>query len=217
MGSVLSQNQSKYLYEFKVLLVFVFRALTLQTPEENQVTKQGVKGKMMNLLLMILVGEQQEEKHIAILQNLADQRDGNTSAALNNAKKAGQSSGRRVPAERIPRSNWRSFDNGGIQSSDPNGNYQQRCKNKDDETASAVPYVRATSRKTDSDSLEPRRSTYVFYRTVNAVQGPKFGGSTAAPEPYGGKCSKPKNQLDTNRRFSTQTESYGNAYLLRLN
>ncbi|KAK2511146.1 hypothetical protein Q9233_017198 [Columba guinea] len=107
-------------------------------------------------------------------------RDGNTSAALNNAKKAGQSSGRRVPVERIPGSNWRSFDNGGIHSSDPNGkpSYQQRRKNKDDETASAVPYVRATSRKTDSDSLEPRRSTYVFYRTVNAAQGPKFGGST---------------------------------------
>ncbi|KAK2511131.1 hypothetical protein Q9233_017183 [Columba guinea] len=152
-------------------------ALTLQTPEENQVTNQGVKGKMMNLLLMFLVGEQQEEKLIAILQNLADQRDGNTSAALNNAKKGGESSGRRVPAERIPGSNWRSFDNGGIHSSDPNGNYQQRRKNKDDETASAVPYVRATSRKTDSDSLEPRRSTYVFYRTVNATQEPKFGGS----------------------------------------
>ncbi|KAK2513214.1 hypothetical protein Q9966_016211 [Columba livia] len=106
--------------------------------------------------------------------------DGNTCAALNNAKKGGESSGRRVPAERIPRSNWRSFDNGGIHSSDPNGkpSYQQRRKNKDDETASAVPYVRAASRKTDSDSLEPRRSTYVFYRTVNAAQGPKFGGST---------------------------------------
>ncbi|KAK2513206.1 hypothetical protein Q9966_016203 [Columba livia] len=151
-------------------------ALTLQTPEENQVTNQGAKGKMMNLLLMFLVGEQQEEKHIAILQNLAG--DGNTCAALNNAKKGGESSGRRVPAERIPRSNWRSFDNGGIHFSDPNGNYQQRRKNKDDETASAVPYVRATSRKTDSDSLEPRRSTYVFYRTVNAAQGPKFSGST---------------------------------------
>ncbi|KAK2513208.1 hypothetical protein Q9966_016205 [Columba livia] len=106
--------------------------------------------------------------------------DGNTCAALNNAKKGGESSGRRVPAERIPRSNWRSFDNGGIHSSDPNGkpSYQQRRKNKDDETASAVPYVRAASRKTDSDSLEPRRSTYVFYRTVNAAQGPKFSGST---------------------------------------
>ncbi|KAK2513222.1 hypothetical protein Q9966_016219 [Columba livia] len=106
--------------------------------------------------------------------------DGNTCAALNNAKKGGESSGRRVPAERIPRSNWRSFDNGGIHSSDPNGkpSYQQRRKNKDDETASAVPYVRAASRKTDSDSLEPRRSTYVFYRTVNAAQEPKFGGST---------------------------------------
>ncbi|KAK2513220.1 hypothetical protein Q9966_016217 [Columba livia] len=106
--------------------------------------------------------------------------DGNTCAALNNAKKGGESSGRRVPVERIPRSNWRSFDNGGIHSSDPKGkpSYQQRRKNKDDETASAVPYVRAVSRKTDSGSLEPRRSTYVFYRTVNAAQGPKFGGST---------------------------------------
>ncbi|KAK2513228.1 hypothetical protein Q9966_016225, partial [Columba livia] len=68
--------------------------------------------------------------------------DGNTCAALNNAKKGGESSGRRVPAERIPRSNCRSFDNGGIHSSDPNGkpSYQQRRKNKDDETASAVPY-----------------------------------------------------------------------------
>ncbi|KAK2511135.1 hypothetical protein Q9233_017187 [Columba guinea] len=162
------------------------------------------------------IEEERTIKEICYKTGKYEIRDGNTSAALNNAKKGGESSGRRVPAERIPRSNWRSFDNGGIHSSDPNGNYQQRRKNKDDETASAVPYVRATSRKTDSDSLEPRRSTYVFYRTVNADQGPKFSGSTATPEPYGGKCSKPKNQLDTNRRFSTQTESYGNAYLLCL-
>ncbi|KAK2534916.1 hypothetical protein Q9233_003828, partial [Columba guinea] len=47
--------------------------LTLQTPKENQVTNQGVRGRMMKLLLMFLVGEQQEEKHIVTLQNLEDQ------------------------------------------------------------------------------------------------------------------------------------------------
>ncbi|XP_064894297.1 uncharacterized protein C12orf50-like [Columba livia] len=105
--------------------------------------------------------------------------DGNTSATLNNTKKGGESSGRRVPTERIPRRNCRSFDNGEIHPSDPNGkpSYQQRRKNKDGETASSVPYVKATSRKTDFDSLEPRRSTYVFYRTVNVTQEPKFNGS----------------------------------------
>nr|XP_021151290.1 uncharacterized protein C12orf50 homolog isoform X4 [Columba livia] len=133
--------------------------------------------------------------------------DGNISATLNNTKREGETSGRRVPTERIPRRNCRSFDNGGIHTSDPNikPSYQQRCNNKDDETASSVPYVRATNRKTDFASLEPRRSTYVFYRTVN--QEPKFNGSTV-PEPYGQKCSKPKNQLDTNRRFLTQMENY---------
>ncbi|OPJ85785.1 hypothetical protein AV530_013900 [Patagioenas fasciata monilis] len=145
-------------------------------------------------------------------------RDGDTAATLNNTKKGGESSGRRVPAERMPRRNWRSFDNGGIHSSDPNvkPSYQQWRKNKDDETAASVPYVRGAGRKTDFDSLEPRRSTYVFYRTMNVTPEPKFNGSTA-PEPYGGKCSKPKHQLDTNRRFSTQTENYGNAYMLCLN
>ncbi|OPJ85782.1 hypothetical protein AV530_013899 [Patagioenas fasciata monilis] len=136
--------------------------------------------------------------------------DGNISATLNNTKREGETSGRRVPTERVPRRDRRSFDNGGIHTSDPNvkPSYQQRLKNKDDETASSVPYVRATSRKTAFDSLEPRRSTYVFYRTVNVTQEPKFNGSTAVPEPYGQKCSEPKNQLDTNRRFSTQTENY---------
>ncbi|XP_071655188.1 uncharacterized protein C12orf50 homolog [Patagioenas fasciata] len=105
--------------------------------------------------------------------------DGDTAAPLNSTEK-GESSGRRVPAERVPSRNWRSFDNGGIRSSDPNvkPSYQQGRKNKAEETASSVPYVRGAGRKTDSDSLEPRRSTYVFYRTVNVAQEPKFNGST---------------------------------------
>ncbi|XP_065508473.1 uncharacterized protein C12orf50 homolog [Caloenas nicobarica] len=162
-----------------------------------------------------------------------------------NTKREGEISGRRIPTERIPTRDRRSFDNGdnhselvnkhhskeikknkwtseeprnsphtvsgkGIHTSDPKGkpSYQPRGQRKDDETAAYVPRGRAAGRKTYCDSSEPRRSAYVFYRTVNVNQEPKFSGSTAVPEPYGRKCSKPKNQLDTNRRFSTQTENY---------
>lgn len=34
------------------------------------------------------------------------------------------------------------------------------------------------------------------------------------PESYGQKGSKQKHQTDTNRRFWTQTENYGNIYTL---
>ncbi|XP_065700225.1 uncharacterized protein C12orf50 homolog [Patagioenas fasciata] len=124
-----------------------------------------------------------QEKEILLLEAMErdlQKGDGNAAAPLSNTKKGGESSGRRVPAERTPSRNWQSFDNGGIHSSDPNvkPSYQQRRKNKDEETASSVPYVRAAGRKTDSDSLEPRRSPYVFYRTVNVTPEPKFSGST---------------------------------------
>ncbi|XP_065487694.1 uncharacterized protein C12orf50 homolog [Caloenas nicobarica] len=190
------------------------------------------------------------EKEILLLEAMErdlQKGDGNTiPTTFNNTKREGESWGRRIPTERVPRRDRQSFENGetnhsdlvnkhhskeikknkwtseeprnsphtvagkGIHTSDPNikPSYQQRRKNKDDETASSVPYVRASGRKTDFDSSEPRRSAYVFYRTVNATQEPKFNGSTAVPEPYGRKYSKPKNQLDTNRRLSTQTENY---------
>ncbi|XP_064898227.1 uncharacterized protein C12orf50 homolog isoform X1 [Columba livia] len=97
-----------------------------------------------------------------------------------NTKREGEISGRRIPAERIPRRDRRSFDNGGFHTSDPKGKqtYQSRGQRKDDETASYVPRGRAAGRKTYCDSSEPRRSTYVFYRTVNVKQEPKFNGST---------------------------------------
>ncbi|XP_065487568.1 uncharacterized protein C12orf50 homolog [Caloenas nicobarica] len=109
-----------------------------------------------------------------------------------------------------PRNSPHTVSGKGIHTSDPKGkpSYQPRGQRKDDETAAYVPRGRAAGRKTYCDSSEPRRSAYVFYRTVNVNQEPKFNGPTAVPEPYGWKCSKPKNQLDTNRRFSTQTENY---------
>ncbi|XP_065714777.2 uncharacterized protein C12orf50 homolog [Patagioenas fasciata] len=125
-----------------------------------------------------------QEKEILLLEAMErdlQKGDGNTiPTTFSNTKREGESSGRRVPAERMPRRNWRSFDNGGIHSSDPNvkPSYQQWRKNKDDETAASVPYVRGAGRKTDFDSLEPRRSTYVFYRTMNVTPEPKFNGST---------------------------------------
>ncbi|XP_054055835.1 uncharacterized protein C12orf50 homolog [Rissa tridactyla] len=68
--------------------------------------------------------------------------------------------------------------------------------------------VRETARETYFHSSEPHRSAYVVYRAVTITQEPKFNRSTAVPEPYGRKSSKPKNQLDTNRRFWTQMEDY---------
>ncbi|KAM6092364.1 uncharacterized protein C12orf50 homolog [Theristicus caerulescens] len=135
--------------------------------------------------------------------------DGNTTPTkFKNTKREGASSGRRAPIESIPGTDRTSFESGGIHASVPKGkpSHQQRGQSKHDETASSMPSVRETGRKTYFDSSEPRRSAYVVYPTV--TQEPKFSGSTAVPEPHGGKCSKQKNQLDTNRRFWTQTENY---------
>ncbi|KAK4831904.1 hypothetical protein QYF61_020051 [Mycteria americana] len=67
----------------------------------------------------------------------------------------------------------------GIHTSDPKvkQGYQQRGQSKDDETASSIPYVRETGRKTYFSSSEPRRSAYVVYRTVTTTQEPKLNGS----------------------------------------
>ncbi|XP_054668980.1 uncharacterized protein C12orf50 homolog [Grus americana] len=98
----------------------------------------------------------------------------------------------------------------GIHTPDPKAKprRQQRGQSKDDEAASAIPPVRETGRDTYFSSSEPRRSAYVVYRTATVTQEPKCNGPTAVPEPYAGKRSKQKNQLDANRRFWTQTESY---------
>ncbi|XP_027510077.1 uncharacterized protein C12orf50 homolog isoform X5 [Corapipo altera] len=108
-----------------------------------------------------------------------------------------------------PRNSANTVTGKGIQTLDPKvkPRYQQRSQSKNDETASSSPYGKETGRYTNLNSPEPRRSAYVVYRTV--TQKPKFNGSTAVPESYGQKCSKQKNQPDTNRRFWTQTENYG--------
>ncbi|KAK4831908.1 hypothetical protein QYF61_020055 [Mycteria americana] len=106
--------------------------------------------------------------------------DGNTiPTTINNTKSKGGSSGRGAPTESIPRPDRRSFANGGIHTSDPKvkQGYQQRGQSKDDETASSIPCVRETGRKTYFSSSEPRRSAYVIYRTVTATQEPKLNGS----------------------------------------
>ncbi|PKU34772.1 hypothetical protein llap_14925 [Limosa lapponica baueri] len=104
--------------------------------------------------------------------------DGNKIATKINTKRDGGRSRRRVPAESIPRTDCRSFENGGIHTSDPKGKscHQQRGQSKDDETSS-MPYVRETGRKTYFNSSAPRRSAYVVYRTVTVTQEPKFSGS----------------------------------------
>ncbi|XP_054669090.1 uncharacterized protein C12orf50 homolog [Grus americana] len=137
--------------------------------------------------------------------------DGDTiPTTFKNAKGEGESSGTTVPAETIPRTDRGSFENGGIHTPDPKAKprRQQRGQSKDDEAASAVPPVRETGRDTYFSSSEPRRSAYVVYRTATVTQEPKCNGPTAVPQPYAGKRSKQKNQLDANRRFWTQTESY---------
>ncbi|KAK4831903.1 hypothetical protein QYF61_020050, partial [Mycteria americana] len=111
---------------------------------------------------------------------VAKKGDGNTiPTKINNAEKEGGSSGLRALTESIPRADCRSFGNGGIHTSDPKvkQGYQQRGQSKDDETASSIPYVRETGRKTYFSSSEPRRSAYVVYRTVTATQEPKLNGS----------------------------------------
>ncbi|XP_010130235.1 PREDICTED: uncharacterized protein C12orf50 homolog, partial [Buceros rhinoceros silvestris] len=56
--------------------------------------------------------------------------------------------------------------------------YQQRDRRKDEGTAYSTLYVKKGGRNTYFNSSEPRRTVYVFYRTVNVTQEPKFSGST---------------------------------------
>ncbi|XP_074996690.1 uncharacterized protein C12orf50 homolog [Calonectris borealis] len=79
-----------------------------------------------------------------------------------------------------PRNSPHTVTGKGIHTSDPKvkPSYQQGGQSKDDETASSMPYVRETGRKTYFNSSEPRRSAYVVYRTVTVTQEPKFNGST---------------------------------------
>ncbi|KAK4831902.1 hypothetical protein QYF61_020049, partial [Mycteria americana] len=123
------------------------------------------------------------EKRLEMFPQSISSSDGNTiiPTKINNTKREGGSSGLRAPTESIPRGDCRSFANGGIHTSDPKvkQSYQQRGESKDDETASSIPYVRETGRKTYFSSSEPRRSAYVVYRTVTATQEPKLNGSAA--------------------------------------
>ncbi|XP_076184694.1 uncharacterized protein C12orf50 homolog [Aptenodytes patagonicus] len=97
-----------------------------------------------------------------------------------NTKRGAETSGRRAPTERIPRTDRRSFENGGIHTSDPTvkPGDRQRGRGKDDGTAASIPYVRETGRKTYSNSSGPPRSAYVVYRTVTVSQEPTSNGST---------------------------------------
>ncbi|KAM9264053.1 LOW QUALITY PROTEIN: uncharacterized protein C12orf50 homolog [Cariama cristata] len=52
--------------------------------------------------------------------------------------------------------------------------YRQRGQRKDDETASSIPSVRETGRKTCFYSLEPQRSAYVVYCTATITQESKL-------------------------------------------
>ncbi|XP_075584354.1 uncharacterized protein C12orf50 homolog [Pelecanus crispus] len=101
----------------------------------------------------------------------------------NHTKREGESTGRRVPTESVPRTDRRPSENGGIHTSDPRvkPSYQQRGQGKDDETAASIPYTRETGRKTYVNSSEPRRSAYVVYRSVTVTQEPKLNGS---PDKY---------------------------------
>ncbi|XP_028942252.1 uncharacterized protein LOC114818835, partial [Antrostomus carolinensis] len=109
-----------------------------------------------------------------------------------------------------PRNSFNTVTDKGIHTSDHKvkQSWQRRGHNKDGESASSVLHVRETGKKKDFNTSEPRRSVSVFCCSVTFTREPKFSGSTAAPEPYGRKCSKQKNQLDTNRRFWTQMKNY---------
>ncbi|XP_054055276.1 uncharacterized protein C12orf50 homolog [Rissa tridactyla] len=171
----------------------------IQYPDEHQSTKT-VSSRPKNELLPLKATERDLQKG-----------DGNTiSTKINNSKREGERSGRRVPIAGIPRTDRRSFENGGIHTSDPKGKpcHQQRGPSKDDETAPSTPYLRETGRKTYFQASAPQRSAYVVYRSITVTQEPMFSGTTAVPEPCGGKCSKQKNQTDRNRRFWTQMENY---------
>ncbi|XP_072710337.1 uncharacterized protein C12orf50 homolog [Ciconia boyciana] len=185
---------------------------TVPSPRNNELlpleaTERDLQKGESYVLTVTTHQRNQEMSH----EKLLGRSDGNTiPTKINNAKGEGGSSERRAPTESIPRPDRRSFGNGGIHTSDPKvkQGYQQRGQSKDDETASSIPYVRESGRKTYFSSSEPRRSAYVVYRTVTATQEPKLNGSAAVPEPRGGKCSRQKNQLDTKRRFGTQMENY---------
>ncbi|XP_054669096.1 uncharacterized protein C12orf50 homolog [Grus americana] len=113
--------------------------------------------------------------------------DGDTiPTTFKNAKGEGESSGTTVPAETIPRTDRGSFENGGT-------NRMERVKNYPGKEAKEKQWVSEEERiHTPDPKAKPRRQQR---------------GQTV-PQPYAGKRSKPKNQLDANRRFWTQTESY---------
>ncbi|XP_030335426.1 uncharacterized protein C12orf50 homolog [Strigops habroptila] len=129
---------------------------------------------------------------------------------LNNTNREGESLGRRVPKESVPRMRFRSFENGESHTAEPKvqPGYQKNGHCKDGETPSSLPLERETGRKSYFCSSEPRRSAYVVYRTVTVTQEPKFSGPRAAPERSVWKSSKGKNQPGKNRRFWTQTDIY---------
>ncbi|XP_054055275.1 uncharacterized protein C12orf50 homolog [Rissa tridactyla] len=132
----------------------------IQYPDEHQSTKT-VSSRPENELLPLKATERDLQKG-----------DGNTiSTKINNSKREGERSGRRVPIAGIPRTDHRSFENGGIHTSDPKGKprRQQRGPSKDDETASSTPYLRETGRKTYFQASAPRRSAYVVYHTITVT------------------------------------------------
>ncbi|XP_074946422.1 uncharacterized protein C12orf50 homolog [Phalacrocorax aristotelis] len=107
--------------------------------------------------------------------------DGTTSPTkFHNTRRGGESLGRRAPTEGVPRTDRRSFENGGIHTPDPKGKprYQQRGQSEDDKAASSVPCAREAGRKTYFNPSQPRRSAYVVYRTVTVTQEAKFNGCT---------------------------------------
>ncbi|XP_074457223.1 uncharacterized protein C12orf50 homolog [Larus michahellis] len=140
----------------------------IQYPHEHQSTKT-VSSPQENVLLPLEATEQNLQKG-----------DGNTIPTKINNTKRGGSSGSRVPSESIPRTDRRSFENGGIHTSGPKvkPGYQQRGQSEDDEIGSSIPYVTETERKTYFHSSEPHRSAYVAYCTVTITQEPKFNRST---------------------------------------
>ncbi|XP_064303803.1 uncharacterized protein C12orf50 homolog [Phalacrocorax carbo] len=170
----------------------------IRYPHEHQSTK-SMYSPRENELLPLEASERGLQKG-----------DGTTSPTkFHNTRRGGESLGRRAPTEGVPRTYRRSFENGGIHTPDPKRKprYQQRGQSEDDKAASSVPCARETGRKTYFNPSQPRRSAYVVYRTVTVTQEAKFNGCTAVPEPDGGKCSKQKNQPDTNRRCWTQTDN----------
>ncbi|XP_074442882.1 uncharacterized protein C12orf50 homolog [Larus michahellis] len=141
----------------------------IQYPDEHQSTKT-VSSRPKNELLPLKATERDLQKG-----------DGNTiSTKINNSKREGERSGRRVPIAGIPRTDRRSFENGGIHTSDPKGKpcHQQRGPSKDDETAPSTPYLRETGRKTYFQASAPQRSAYVVYRSITVTQEPMFSGTT---------------------------------------